>query len=168
MEFVWMDFKVWSNQLMHCKDIFNSVLEWFNQWQFLKFSCWYINHDASYNQWWWFCVVLIWVEKDSDYTTLPTSLSYKRWNGPLASHTSLSLPERVEASCLNWWDFTVLMSYFGFESFCLKIAKWLIWEAQKLEETLCDGKNKSQHAVEQLQSHKHTSGTLLCKPAVSD
>lgn len=50
--------------------------------------------------------------------------------------------------------------------FCLKIAKWLIWETQKLKETLCDGKNKSQHAFEPLPSHKYMSGTLLYKPAV--
>lgn len=35
-----------------------------------------------------------------------------------------------------------------------------------MEETLCDGKNRSQCAFEQLQSHKYMNGTLTCKPAI--
>lgn len=148
--------------LWRCFEIIQPVADFY-----IFFSCCYMKYNVSYNQWHLRldeCDFAIGGKGLWLYN--PTPLSYRRRNRPPASNVSLSPTESIQAPCLNWWGFTVLMSYSGLELFCLKIAKRLIWETKKLEETLCDGKNKSQHAFEQLQSHKYASGTLSCKPAV--
>lgn len=146
--------------LWRCFEIMQPVADFY-----IFFSCWYMKYNVSCNQWHLRseeCGFAIGRKGLGLYN--PSPLSYRSKNRPPASNAHLS--ESIQAPCLNWWGFTLLMSYSGLELFCLKIAKRLIWETEKLEETLCDGKNKRQRAFEQLQSHKRTSGTLPIKPAV--
>lgn len=100
----------------------------------------------------WWNVVLLLVEKGL-WLYNPTPLSYLRWNRLPASKASLPLTESIPAPYLNWWGFTVLISYSGSELLCLKTAKWLIWETPKLEETLRDGKK--------IKASMHLSGSKV-------
>lgn len=133
--------------LWRCLEIIQPVAEFY-----IFFSCWYMTYNVPYNQRHLRldeCRFAI--GRKGLWLYNPTALSYRRRNMPPTSNASLSplkafkLPVWIDEVLLFWWA-----SYSGLELFCLKIAKWLRWETKKLEETLCDGKNKSQRAFEQL------------------